>query len=238
MKFLKTIYAFWMIFVFFSGFILIFPWLILFHKTGKGIWNTHLYKIWSRVFYFLLAIPNPTRFLGNFSKNQSYIFCANHFSYLDIATMAGIMKGHYAFVGKSTIINVPLFGYMFRKLHIPVDRDSKVAAAKAFLQMKKALEKGRSLIVFPEGGILSENPPQMADFKDGAFKLAIETNTPIVPISLKWAWKVLPDNGKILLSWHRMQSIVHPPIETASLNIHDLNQLKMQVFETIQKDLA
>jgi len=130
-----------------------------------------------------------------------------------------------------------LFGYMFRKLHIPVDRDSKVAAAKAFLQMKKALLEGRSLIIFPEGGIFSENPPQMVDFKDGAFKLAIETNTPIVPISLKWAWKVLPDNGKINLSWHKMESIIHQPIDTQNLSIADLPQLKQQTFETIQKNV-
>jgi 1-acyl-sn-glycerol-3-phosphate acyltransferase len=238
MKFFKTIYAFWMVFVFFSGFILIFPWLIFFHKIRKNIWNTYLYKAWSHIFYFLLGIPNPTHFAGNFSKKQTYIFCANHFSYLDIATIAGIMKGDYAFVGKSTILKVPLFGYMFRKLHIPVDRDSKVAAAKAFLQMKKALTEGRSLIIFPEGGIFSENPPQMVEFKDGAFKLAIETNTSIVPISLKWAWKVMPDNGKITLSWHKMESIVHAPIETTHLNMTDLPNLKAIVFETIQKDLA
>jgi 1-acyl-sn-glycerol-3-phosphate acyltransferase len=226
-----------MIFVFTLGFISIFPWLILFHRIDKSLWNTYLCKAWSKTFYFLIGIPNPTYYKGSFSSQRTYIFCANHFSFLDIATLAGIMKGKYAFVGKSTIIKVPLFGYMFRKLHIPVDRDSKIAAAKAFLQMKKALEEGKSLIIFPEGGIFSENPPQMADFKDGAFRLAIETKTPIVPISLQWAWKVLPDNGKIMLSWHKMASVVHPTIETHSLLASDTALLKKQVFEIIQKEL-
>ncbi|MCS6794627.1 MAG: lysophospholipid acyltransferase family protein [Raineya sp.] len=235
--FLGRVYWLYLATNFTIGFLVVFPFLMLSHYAKLPLLNTWVCKIWHICFYTSLGIWVKNKYKAHFSANKTYIFCANHTSFLDIATMAGLMKGNYAFVGKSDIIHVPLFGWMFRKMHIPVDRESKVASARAFLQMKKALQSGKSLIIFPEGGIFTQNPPEMVEFKDGAFRLAIETQTPIVPITLKWAWKVLPDDNSRRAYPHYLENIIHPALNTQHLTLKDLPKLKKQVFEIIQSAL-
>jgi 1-acyl-sn-glycerol-3-phosphate acyltransferase len=77
----------------------------------------------------------------------------------------------------------------------------------------------------------------MARFKDGAFRLAIEKQVPIVPVTIPYNWIILPDDGKLLLHWHRNMVIFHDPIETSSLQMEDMEQLKKQVYEIIDSEL-
>lgn len=199
--------------------------------------NTWVCRIWHYVFFTTLGIKVKKTYLGRFSDRQAYIFCANHTSYLDIAVLAGIMKGTYAFVGKSELAKVPLFGWMFRKLHVPVERESKTGAARAFLLMKKALQEGKSLIIFPEGGIFTKNPPEMVPFKDGAFRLAVETKTPIIPVTLKWTWRVLPDDDTRKAYRHPIEIVVHHIVETRNLELRHLDELKQKIFAIIEASL-
>jgi len=236
-KIVGRLYALQMLIVFLIGFFCVFPFLFLFEYLKKPHWSVYLYRFWAFFFYNLTFIPVRNKYLHKFSAKRTYIFCANHTSYLDIATMASLMRGAFAFVGKNSLSRVPLFGYMFRKLHIAVERESKVGSAKAFLKMKKTLQAGKSLIIFPEGGIYTENPPEMTPFKEGAFRLAIETQTPIVPVTLKWAWKVLPDTPQKIASWHVLENTIHPPIETAGMSLADLETLKEQTYRTIASAL-
>ncbi|GAB4131031.1 MAG: hypothetical protein OHK0045_17670 [Raineya sp.] len=237
MKFWGKLYALLMLFGFLLGFVCVLPFLFLFEYLNKPHWSCYLYRFWAFVFYNISLLPVKNIYLHKFSAHRVYIFCANHTSYLDIATMASLMRGAFAFVGKNSLSKVPLFGYMFRKLHIAVERESKIASAKAFLKMKKTLQAGKSLIIFPEGGIRTQNPPEMTPFKEGAFRLAIETQTPIVPVTLRWAWLVLPDNDKKIASWHVLENIIHPPIETAGMSLADVEKLKEQTYKTIASKL-
>lgn len=237
MRLIGRLYALLMLFAFLFGFLFVFPFLFLFEFFSKPALSAYLYRFWAFIFYGATLIPVRNTYLHRFSAHRTYIFCANHTSYLDIATMASLMRGAFVFVGKNSLSKVPLFGYMFRKLHIAVERESKIASAKAFLRMKKTLQSGKSLIIFPEGGIRTENPPEMTPFKEGAFRLAIETQTPIVPVTLKWAWKVLPDTGEYVASWHVLENIIHPPIETNGLSLADLEQLKEQTYRIIASKL-
>jgi len=99
------------------------------------------------------------------------------------------------------------------------------------------LDQGNNLVIFPEGGITSKNPPEMARFKDGAFRLAIEKQIPIVPVTIPYNWIILPDDGKLLLHRHKNMIIFHEPIETKGLTSEDLAQLKSRVYEVIDKEL-
>jgi 1-acyl-sn-glycerol-3-phosphate acyltransferase len=124
---------------------------------------------------------------------------------------------------------------MFAKLHIQVDRDAKDSRIKALTRSIKALKSGRSIMIFPEGGIHSKNIPNMVQpFKDGAFSMAIENQVPIVPISLLDNYKAMPN---MLLSWHRLRVIVHKPIETVGKTKADIEALKKQLYDTIQPTL-
>lgn len=169
------------------------------------------------------------------SNQQQYIFCPNHFSYLDIPTMA-LNPVDGIFVGKNDMENIPLFGFMYKKLHITVDRARLKSKYDTYVKSKIALDEGKSLTIYPEGGILSEHPPAMMKFKDGAFRLAIEKQIPLVPVTIPNNWIILPPD-EFLLRWGRVEVIFHEPIDTTGLTMADLKPLKQRVYDVIDKEL-
>lgn len=218
-------------------FLILFPgFLLVMYVKPLSKYSYLLDRIWAFCFFFLLFFKVEIEFEEPLDKNKVYVFAANHFSYLDIAVM-GFLGVPYAFVGKASITKVPLFGWMFKKLHIPVNRSSLKSRFEAAEAAKKMVEFGRSVVFFPEGGIVAKQPPRMVSFKDGAFKTAIERQVPIVPISLPYNWIILPDDGSFLLRGKTIKFVVHKPISTANMDASDIKTLKEKVHSIIQNQL-
>jgi len=195
-----------------------------------------VYLWWSRLFLLFTFIPYRVKGRQNWPKGQPMMFLANHFSYLDIVMMGFIGKP-FAFVGKASIAKVPLFGYMYSKFNIMVDRSSLKDRYRAMQQYSKALQQGKNIVIYPEGGIVSTNMPHMAKFKDGPFKVAIDLQVPVVPVTIPYNWIILPDDGRFAMQWHRAQVHFHEPIATKGLTYNDLPALKEQVFNIIDTKL-
>ncbi len=232
-RLLHTIYA---IFFFIVSIIVSFPFFIIFGLNIK--WHHLAYKLdhlWAIVYFPLCFFKTEIIFKGKRSKNESIIYCANHFSTMDIPSMALLPK-QACYVGKASISKLPLFGYMFKTLHITVNRSSFRDKGRAYQKYKKAIDQGKSLFIFPEGGINSLQIPEQSKYKDGAFKLAIERKIPIVPVSIPHNWKVLPD-GDWLIKGNKIKLIVHEPIETKHLGADDVQKLKLEVREIIQNSI-
>lgn len=233
---LYTLYAaFWFVLIF----LLLFPFFWLFLQREEWKPRAHyLNRLWGHVFFPLIGMPIEVQYEVEPDPKRAYVFCSNHFSYLDIAAMGLILKNYYAFVGKSALKKAPLFGYMFAKLHIQVDRSDAASRSKSLQRSIKALQSGRSVVIFPEGGIKSECPPRMHHpFKDGAFRMAIGQQVPVVPISLLTNHRLLPDKKKIRLHPGRIRAIVHAPIETTGMTLADLETLREQTFSVIDHAL-
>jgi 1-acyl-sn-glycerol-3-phosphate acyltransferase len=236
--FLKRLYSFWCYFWFLGLFLLLFPFFFIFLQ--KEVWYPkahYLNRLWGQLFFPICFIPTDFEYRSTIDWKATYVFCANHGSYLDIAVMGMLIPNFYAFIGKEAITKVPLFGYMFRKLHIAVNRESKVSSYQTILRSTEMLEKGRSIMIFPEGGIRSKNLPFMIPFKDGAFKMAIEKQVPIVPITFPYNWLILPDNSKLLFTRHVLKAVVHEPIPTIGLTMNDMETLKQQTYDVIDTEL-
>jgi 1-acyl-sn-glycerol-3-phosphate acyltransferase len=235
-KLLQILYTTWCIFWFLLIFLLLVPFMLIFVQRKKWLPKAHfLIRLWGQLFLFMSAIR--VKITKQFTPNPHgvYVIVANHFSYMDIACMGVVVDNFYAFFGKSSVRKIPLLGYIFVKLHIQVDRGDKWSRSKSLIRGMKALEDGRSICIFPEGGIISQNFPQMVQpFKDGAFILAIEKQIPILPISLLNNYKIMPN---ILMKPSTLQAIIHQPIETAGMTKEDLEFLKKQVYEVIQPSL-
>ncbi len=169
---------------------------------------------------------------------QPCIFCANHTSYLDIVASYRKTPGFYVFMGKGELKNAPLFGMFFREMNIPVFRNSRSDSHKAFLRAGEELEKGNSVFLYPEATIPT-TAPRMKSFKNGAFKLAIDKQIPIVPVTFINNWKIL-QNGGFFKSNGRpgMSKVVyHKPVDTKGLTEDDLVSLRTRVFEIIDHTL-
>jgi 1-acyl-sn-glycerol-3-phosphate acyltransferase len=166
--------------------------------------------------------------------SRTYIVCPNHTSNLDILSMCITVKNNYNFISKAELADNPFFSIFAKTVDIPVNRDSKISAFKAFKKAEENLKKGVSLIIFPEGKIGDDYPPILHDFKNGPFRLAIELKIPILPVTSLNTWHIQWDSGFKLGSRPGICDIfVHKPIETAHLTIDDADMLKDMVYNTI-----
>jgi 1-acyl-sn-glycerol-3-phosphate acyltransferase len=234
---LKRIYTVYAILIFILTFLLLFPlFLICIWIPGWEKYGRKVNQFWASLFFLLIFMQVEVEGKEHIKNGQSYVFAANHFSYLDIAMM-GFIPGDVVYIGKSSIRKIPLFGYYFKKLHIAVNRSSIKSRGEVLVRAKNAIEKGSSIVIFPEGGITTGMPPHMNKFKDGAFTLALDKQIPLIPVTLSFNHLILPDDGRLLLNFKRGKIVIHPPISTGGLTHKDLQVIKNKCYNTIQDQL-
>ena len=193
-QFLLQIYSVYGLVVFGLTFLVLLPFFLLaIFVRPLEKFASPLNYIWAKVFFFFLFL-NRSKVVWEeqLDKKQRYVFCANHFSFLDIPSM-GLMGHNFKFIGKASLKKVPLWGYMYSKLHILVDRASLKSRHNSWLAAQQAIQKGFSIVFFPEGGILTKEPPKMVAFKDGAFRISVNEQIPIVPVTIPYNHILLPD---------------------------------------------
>jgi len=236
-KIWRRIYSTYCLLAFALIFLILLPFFLLFIQRKS--WHKYalqLNRIWSKVYFAICFIPVTLEWRFKPKKKQLYVFAPNHTSWFDIVIM-GFLPKVFVFVGKVSISKVPVFGYMYRKLHITVDRNSYRDRYRALQRAKEAVDEGKCIVMYPEGGIRTTNPPHMAPFKDGAFRLAIEQQIPIVPVTIPYNWIVLPEDGSLLVYRRSIKAIFHEPIETKGMTIHQLDDLKTQTYQVIDQEL-
>lgn len=166
---------------------------------------------------------------------SSYMFIANHTSMTDIMLMLAVVKNPFVFVGKKELAKIPLFGFFYKRTCILVDRSSARSRQAVFLRAQKRLKQGLSICIFPEGGVPSEHII-LDEFKDGAFRLAINHQIPIVPL-------VFFDNKK-RFSYKffsggpgRMKAKVKAFINTEGYKVEDTKTLNEKARQIILNEL-
>lgn len=168
-------------------------------------------------------------------KNKSYMFIANHTSMADIMLMLISVKNPFVFVGKAELAKIPLFGFFYKRTCILVDRSSEKSRKAVFLRAQKRLKQGVSICIFPEGGVPDEDIV-LDEFKDGAFRLAINHHIPIVPLTFL-------DNKKRLSYTFfsggpgRMRVKMHRFLSTENMTIADTKILNEKARQMILQEL-
>jgi 1-acyl-sn-glycerol-3-phosphate acyltransferase len=196
-----------------------------------------LNHIWAKLFFFFMFLNKTIiSYEEKLDKNQTYIFCANHASYLDIPTV-GLINHNFKFIGKSSLKKVPLWGYMYGKIHILVNRESMKSKYASLQKVREALNNGFSVVFFPEGGIVSKKFPQMGRFKEGSFRLAVEEKIPIVPITIPFNHKILPDKKPLNIKVGKVSIKVHKPIYLENNSEEAVTELKAKVAKIMQEEL-
>lgn len=194
--------------------------------------NSRLCSLFTLVFFrFKFEVP--------LQKDTTYIYCANHTSNLDIMILCVLARGRFHFMGKEELLDNPVLKIFFKTIDVPVNRESKISAFRAFKKVGENLEKGMSLIIFPEGKIDDHYPPELIPFKNGPFRLAIEKNIPIVAVSMTNVWQKMWDDGAKYGTRPGICDIyVHKPVFTKDLNIDDSDLLKDRIFDLINSKLV
>lgn len=194
MKILKSIFwilwRIWFYILLGAPIIVMFP--FLFVSILKEKWYPYFFimaRIWAKVILFGMGFWQKTECEQELDPKKSYMLVANHTSMTDIMMMLSITRNPFVFVGKKELSKIPLFGFFYKRTCILVDRSSSRSRMEVFERAQKRLNQGMSICIFPEGGVPDDESILLDEFKDGAFRLAIEHQIPIVPIAF-------PDNKK------------------------------------------
>jgi 1-acyl-sn-glycerol-3-phosphate acyltransferase len=162
----------------------------LFESSGRK--QIAVARAWARCLLWVSGVRVRIEGLEKIAPEGSYVFVANHLSYMDTPVVLANIPVQFRFLAKSGLFQIPLLGtHLARAGHIPVPRDDARAAVKTMTTAAQAIrDRGISLLVFPEGG--RSHTGELAAFKEGAAYIAIRAGVPLVPVALKGTREILP----------------------------------------------
>ncbi|MFC6877311.1 lysophospholipid acyltransferase family protein [Flavobacterium myungsuense] len=188
MKILKiifwTLWRIWFYIMMGIPIIIMLPFLLV--SILKEKWYSYFFimaRIWAKCILYGSGFYYKVEREQQLESGSSYMFVANHTSMADIMLMLAVVKHPFVFVGKKELSKIPLFGFFYKRTCILVDRGSQRSRMEVFNRAERRLKQGLSICIFPEGGVPSDETILLDSFKDGAFRLAIEHQIPIVPMT-------------------------------------------------------
>ncbi|MEZ5017934.1 MAG: lysophospholipid acyltransferase family protein [Flavipsychrobacter sp.] len=236
-KLLQPVYTAWVLLSFVTFFMLMYPVLFVI-----GLWDdARARKV---IFYFLhymsilwlYLIAMPVKKLGFKPDDKKYIFAGNHISYMDTVVIYAAISKYFRTLGKKEMSSIPLFGFIYKQMAILVDRSSPHSRARSVRLMNRVLRNESNVGIFPEG-TFNETDKPLKEFYDGAFKLAINTQTPIVPFIMldtvhRWHysawWRLWPGRNRVVFL---------EPVAVEGLTLNDLPALKNEVYKRMETTL-
>lgn len=235
---LRWVYKVWFGLVFFLSLLVLYlPFRLLLRSERTYPRAFRWMRGWARFLNYALLVPVSVRRMAPLPR-PPYVICINHGSYLDIIHTYNVVPHYFLFMGKYELLKWPLFNIFFKGMNIAVNRSSRTGAGRALVKASRALDRGTCVAIFPEATI-PLSAPRMKAFKDGAFKLAIEKQVPILPVTFLDNWRLFGDPEQVLSRSRpgRARAVVHAAIPTAGLVEEDLDILRRKVFETIEGPL-
>ncbi|MBD1259970.1 1-acyl-sn-glycerol-3-phosphate acyltransferase [Maribacter polysiphoniae] len=233
-----TLYRIWFYVLVAVPIVLFFPFLVLTTLSEK--WYPQFFwlarNFWARPILLGMGCPQKVTWEQKLVRGKSYMLVANHTSMLDIMLMLRISRNPFVFVGKKELVKIPLFGFFYKRVCILVDRENSRSRMGVYRRAQRRLDQGLSICIFPEGGVPDDESIVLDEFKDGAFKMAIAHNIPLVPMTFydnkkRFSFTFLSGGPGLL------RAKVHAFFETANLEDKDKATLREQVRNVILKEL-
>ena len=241
LRFIQVIFTIYGLMLFIAFLLLIFPLVVIASFFGKIRGGNFIYKLcqlWADFFLFILGIRQQYIYISKPDPTKQYVFVFNHISYIDIPfLMKAIRNQHFRVLGKAEMAKIPIFGFLYRCTVVLVDRNSAANRAKSVLQLKSIIKKGISIVVSPEGTFNTTHQP-LKEFYDGAFRVAIETQTPIKPILFLDAYDRNNYNSIFSLTPGRSRIVYLEEVPVEGLTINDVKQLKEKVYKLMEQKLV
>ena len=237
MNFLRNVfiklYIAWVLFVFTFFMILYLPGILLPFLFGEkyGTISYQFLKLWSWTFSKLNFIPYEIHGKENIRSGKTYIYISNHTSYLDIPGVCLTVPTQIRPLAKKELKRIPIFGWIAKNAAIIVDRSSNESRRKSMDHLKEVLKRGISILIFPEG---TQNRSQeiLQPFYEGAFRIAIETQQPVLPMVIIGAGKLMPPR-QFIIRPGKIKIRVLPEISTEGMGFKDLPALKEKVIKVM-----
>ena len=234
---LSSIWRLWFLIAFILVFFLFIPALFFFTRINRRpLIVAKLTRYWSLLTLWLSGVFLKIVIEEPLNSNEAYIICPNHVSSLDIPIVLAAFKIPVIFMAKKEYSNIPIFGYFYKNNTVIVNRDNLRDAYSAFTNSIEKLKEGLNVCIFPEGGI-PKTEVKLRKFKNGPFKLALESNYKIVPVTMP--------NNKSMFPWNYFRGypglahvIIHKPITVSSVKNNDIKNLNNTTYNTIFDELT
>jgi 1-acyl-sn-glycerol-3-phosphate acyltransferase len=241
LRFFNVLYLIWGFLSFFIFMILMIPfvWLSYLILNGKQA-NDVAFKflnVWAFGFNMLMGYRYKIINKEFVKKNQPYIFVVNHSSYLDALAVVRVIPQSVRPLGKIEMAKVPIFGFIYKRLVVLIDRSSKESRERSVLALKEQISIGQSILIFPEG-TMNKTAQHLTDFYDGAFRIAIETQTPILPLTIINTKELMIRANPTAIKPGLITCVFSPPFEVKGLSSEDLPELKAKVFAEMEMQLT
>ena len=240
MKYIREIFgriwAVWAIIVFVGTmFIFFIPFLLFCYflpepkRTHRFIWMS---RFWMNTFLGLIGCPLTKRGLEHFKDGRSYIVLCNHNSFLDIPVSSPAIPGGNKTIAKSEMAKIPLFNLIYKAGSVLVDRKSDASRKQSYMEMKKVLAMGLHMCIYPEGTRNKTKAP-LKSFHSGAFRLAMDTQTPIMPAVIFNTRKALPASKTMYLIPHPLEIHFLKPIDPR--DFQSMDELRERVHKIMSE---
>jgi len=238
-KILQTIYSVYGFLLFVILLLLLLPLFFIASFFGEIKGGTMIYKIcswWADAWLFLIGIHTKTIHEQVQSEIRPCIFVANHISYMDIPMIVKIIREPIRVLGKQEMAGIPIFGFVYRNAVVMVNRKNPEQRQKSVNRLKAVLRQGISIFIFPEG-TFNESDAPLKSFYDGAFRIALETNTPIQPIIFPDTVERLHYKSVFSLSPGKCRAVYLPMVDVSAYSQQDQEALKQAMYNQMEAGL-
>jgi 1-acyl-sn-glycerol-3-phosphate acyltransferase len=239
-KFFQLIYniyafsIFFLLMLFVAFFVFIFA---FFPEPQSGNLIYRVLRCWAYTWFALIGNRLTIKDESQDDPKASYIFVSNHQSYMDIPVSVAAIRTPFRILGKMEMSKIPLFGFIYKKAVILVDRSSALRRSESYINLRNTIRKGLSVLIYPEG-TFNETDKPLKDFYIGAFKLAVETQTPIKPIIILHTLDRLHYSSAFSLTPGKLEAIYLPSISVEGYTKENLEALRDKVFEIMSQSIS
>ncbi|MBX7180824.1 MAG: 1-acyl-sn-glycerol-3-phosphate acyltransferase [Bacteroidia bacterium] len=238
-NFLRFLYTFWGLFIFIAFVATSYPLaLVAYWIYGKRSFFKLFpwYQAWSNAWIFLMGMKLKVEGLEYFKQRKDYIVVGNHSSSLDIFAMASGIPIPFKAMAKKELSNIPVMGFLFKVGCVNVDRNDAESRKKSVEQVKRELQQGFSILIMPEG-TRNTGPNPLGPFKEGAFRIAIEMQVPLLPVVLFNVRTLMPHPTLLIQGPGTIHVKFLEPISVLGLTEADVPILKQRVYAQLEQEL-
>ncbi len=211
---LGKIFAVWTMIVFILLLIIFYLplWSTKFFSEPKNDENFYkVVRVWLGLFFIFSGVKRVIKGKENFKKGENYVVVCNHNSFMDPPLSSSVIPGIFKTISKDEMAKIPLFGMIYKRGSVLVNRKSEKSRKESFGKMRAVLNNGMHMCIYPEGTRNRTTEP-LQKFHDGAFKLAKDTGKSIIPSIIFYTKNVLPGDKKFFFWPHRVEMHFLPPV--------------------------
>lgn len=240
---LGRVFAFWALIIFVPTMLIAFIpiWAVgLWKEPRRTVLFQHSARVWMRIFFFFTGIRISIKGKNNFKKGENYIVVSNHNSLMDVPLTTPFIHGANKTIAKMEMAKIPVFGMIYKRGSVLVDRKSEESRKNSFIKMKEVLTSGLHMCIYPEGTRNKTNEP-LQRFHNGAFKLAVDTGKSIMPAVIFNTAKVLPADKSFFFWPVKVKMHFLEPVSVDSLTAEALKEkvfLLMKEYYVNNNDLV